>query len=132
MSAQKKKKNILVVDDETVLLDLLEEILSGEGFVVYTAADSEKALEIIHRQPVHILMTDVRISASNGIDLACKAREVSPQTSIIFITGSIDLSVMKTIPLRPSEYHLIEKPFGVEDVVGLIKQISTLSSPASV
>ena len=85
------KPHILVVDDDDLLQDLLEAMLSRAGYRVSVAGDGPGMREVLQREPVDLVLLDVRLGVDHGFDLA---REVTDryQTPIIFVTGDRDVS----------------------------------------
>ena len=81
---------ILMVDDQKSVLDGL---LSGLDFEsvdidrVYAASSAAEAMEILRRQPVDILMTDIEMPGKNGLELVSMAKELQPDLLLILLTS---------------------------------------------
>ncbi len=80
-------KAILFVDDHEVLARLSCEILEMQGYKAVSAYSAKEALEKFDQQDFDILVTDFRMEGMNGIELAHKVREKSPNTPVIIVTG---------------------------------------------
>jgi two-component system, response regulator PdtaR len=80
-------KRILIVEDEPLTAFDNENMLSDAGYeIVATVDDFDEALQVLHREDVHLVLSDVRLrSQQNGIDLARHARERNIPT--LFATG---------------------------------------------
>ncbi len=117
-NAKKDSLKILIVDDELIFLTLIEEVFACEGIKIQTSGDSAVAMKIIEEEGVDILVTDLKMPKFNGIDLATKAINVSPDTQIIFMTGYNDAQNETT---DFQNYFLLKKPFHIEEIVNLIK-----------
>ena len=78
---------ILVVDDNPGIADTLADILEMKGFSVHAAASGAEALEILRKQPVDILLTDVKMPGMNGLELYRETRKAYPKLITIFMTG---------------------------------------------
>ncbi len=63
------RKSILVVDDERSQREILEMILSGEGYDVTTASSGEAALKFVHDRHFDLVLTDLQMTGISGIDL---------------------------------------------------------------
>ena len=61
--------SLLVVDDENTTRDICKAVAASAGFQVFTAATSEEALEILDRQPIDIVLVDLRVPQIGGLEL---------------------------------------------------------------
>lgn len=102
---------ILVVDDEPLVLDMISQELTAQGFAVLEAETGEAALSIIESgQTVDVLFTDIRLPGGlDGWRLAAMAREAKPGLPVIYVTGynvnrdaTVPGSVFLKKPYRPS------------------------------
>src|SRR5256885_10838568 len=80
-------KAILVDDDHEVLARLSCEILEMQGYKAVSAYNASDALKKFDQQDFDILVTDFRMEGMNGLELAKKVRERSPNTPVIIVTG---------------------------------------------
>ena len=80
-------KAILFVDDHEVLARLSCEILEMQGYRAVSAYNAADALEKFDHDEFDILITDFRMEGMNGLELARKVREKSPETPVIIVTG---------------------------------------------
>lgn len=109
---------ILMVDDQKSVLDGL---LSGLDFEsvdidrVYAASSAAEAMEVLRRQPVDILMTDIEMPGKNGLELVSMAKELQPDLLLILLTShavfayaqdSVKLGCFDYI-VQPAPYELI-------------------------
>lgn len=116
------KDTILIVDDEHDLRTGLERSLNAEmDAVVLTARNGNEALEILDRQPVDLVLADVRMPEMDGVELLEKITGKDPLITVIMMTayGSIDLAVDS---LKKGAYDFIQKPFDVDRVIHLINK----------
>ena len=79
--------NILLVDDEKAIRKTLREILEYEKYKVDEAEDGPSALEKIQSNQYDIVLLDIKMPKMDGLEVLEKAREVSPDTSYIMISG---------------------------------------------
>ncbi len=115
------RPSILVVDDESAILDTLRILLKGEGFDVATAQGGRAGLEAIERDNPAILLTDIRMPGADGIDLLKKARERDPDIPVILMTAQPQLD--KAIEaLNAGAFRYILKPFSNDDLVNLCRK----------
>ncbi len=81
------KWRVLVVDDQYLVLQTVTAQLQRLGLEVLTARHGGEAWELLQRQTVHLLVTDLSMPVMNGIELARRVREKFPQLPIILMTG---------------------------------------------
>ncbi len=110
-SAADGEVTVLVVEDEPLVLDMISQELTDQGFAVLEADTAEAALSIIQSgQSVDVLFTDIRLPGEmDGWRLAATVRESMPQLPIIYATGytversaQVPGSVFMKKPYRPS------------------------------
>jgi len=82
-----KKLNVLVVDDESVVREVLQEYLSGDGHEVAVAKDGVEALEIFKQQKFDLVITDRAMPHMNGDQLAETIKKISPAMPLVMLTG---------------------------------------------
>ena len=113
---------ILIVDDEKIVLDLLQRIMENEGYKKIFLADSaERALEILGKESIAVVLTDVKMPGMDGVQLLERVKEIDPSIIVIIITahGSIDLAVDS---VKKGAYDMITKPFSSEIVTLAIEK----------
>jgi DNA-binding response OmpR family regulator len=82
------KKKILLIEDEVALLDLTALQLEAKcGAEVLKAETAEQALEILKAEQIFMVITDLKLGESTGVDLCKKIREMNPVCFIIAVTG---------------------------------------------
>jgi putative nucleotidyltransferase with HDIG domain len=107
---------VVVVDDEQPVLDLLGKILEGEGYPVEAFASAQDALSRIAVGGVALLITDVRMPAMSGIELARRALEEDPDLAILVLTGAADTeSAVESFRLGVEDY--LTKPIAPDTLV---------------
>ncbi|MFT5757168.1 MAG: PAS domain S-box-containing protein [Alteromonadaceae bacterium] len=80
-------KIILVVDDEPLLCELAKELLSENGFTVYSALSGEAALELLQSQKIDVMITDVIMPKMNGYELSDNVTMLYPSIKILLASG---------------------------------------------
>src|SRR3954451_7544202 len=100
---------VLVVDDEPAIVDSLQKILERESLRVLTAGSGGEALELIRRQPVSVLVTDLMMPGMSGMDLLRASRSVSPETETVLMTayGTVENAVEA---MKQGAYDFVTKP----------------------
>src|ERR671919_1673161 len=115
------RKSILVVDDEKSQREILEMILSGEGYDVTTAASGEAALRIARERRFDLALTDLKMTGMDGIELLSKLLAFDSSIIVILLTahGSIDSAKEA---LRRGAFDYLEKPFEREALLETIRR----------
>jgi len=117
------KVKILVVDDEAIVRESLHDWLSDAGYQVFTAENGPKALEIIEREKLGIVIADLVMPGMDGIELMGRAKEIQPKIEVIIITayGSVPTAIAA---MKEGSYDYIEKPFCPERAELLVKKLA--------
>jgi len=115
----KEGKNVLILDDEPIVGERLKPVLEKAGFNVEVFTDSQKALNRLEEKRFHVLITDVRMSGPDGIDVLSFVKKQGFDTQVIVITGygSIE-TVLDTKYLGAFKY--VNKPFKLDDMCELV------------
>lgn len=107
------RNTILVVDDEPDVVKTVQELFRYD-YRVLGANSGEEGLGALRRERVHVLMTDQRMPGMTGVELLRRAREASPDTVRILVTGYADVrDVIDAINLG-NVYHYLTKPWDPE------------------
>jgi two-component system, NtrC family, response regulator PilR len=112
--------SILIVDDEKSLRDFLIIMLEEDGYKVVTAPDAEKAIKLIRENDFDLILTDIRMGGSNGIDVLDEARSTLPDTPVVMMTAYASAETAVTA-MKKGAYDYISKPFKIEDIQLIIK-----------
>jgi two-component system response regulator PilR (NtrC family) len=112
-------ESILIVDDEKSLLDLLSVVFKKEGYGVKTASSGVQAREILEKEAVDLVITDIKMPQTSGMDVLKFAKGLNPETPVILITayGSIKQAIDA---LKAGALDYVVKPFDVEELKILV------------
>ena len=115
------KQVIYVVDDETMLLELVSVILEPLGYCVRTFCDPESAVEaFISAQPQPVLIiTDYAMGTMNGLELIAACRRIQPQQKTLMLSGSVGRDICENAASRPD--HYLGKPYRPEQLIQAVK-----------
>jgi DNA-binding NtrC family response regulator len=118
------RKSILVVDDERGQREILEMILSGEGYDLMTAASGEAALKIAKERRFDLVLTDLKMTGMDGIELLQRLLAYDSSIIVILLTahGSIDSAKEA---LRRGAFDYLEKPYDRETLLETIRRALT-------
>jgi len=119
LSAQLKR--ILVVDDEPSIVDLLNTILSGNGWSVTSASSGADGIEKLERGHFDVILSDLVMPGNSGIDLLLASKELRPDIEVILMTGyATDNTAIEA--MRGGAFHYIVKPLKAEEVLNLAEK----------
>lgn len=120
---------ILVLDDEAEMCEGLKEFFSYRGYEIIGALTGEMAIEKIQRERPQILLLDIKMEGTNGLDVLKFAKENDSEVKAIMITALKDEDVKaEALKLGADEY--VVKPFSYDQLEGLIaKMINTVNHP---
>jgi two-component system, NtrC family, response regulator HydG len=112
---------ILIADDERSNLESLSRIFAKEGWRVATADSGASALEVLRRERVAVLVTDLMMPGMSGEALLRAARTVSPDTEVVLVTayGTVEAAVSA---MKEGAYDFITKPVKRHAIVKTVRQ----------
>src|ERR1700719_2395485 len=112
---QSASMNILIVDDEPTIRETCAEVAKQSGMKAITVASVEEALEVLENSAVDIVLTDLMLKTSSGLDLLKRVRDTKPTLPVIVLTqyGTIDSAVAAT---RMGAVDYVTKPFRIEEL----------------
>jgi len=119
-----ERLSILVVDDEPAMRALLKQALELAGHAVSEAHDGQDALAVLERDPVDLILTDLRMDGLSGLDLLKTVREKFPQVGVMIITGFATLEAA-TDAMRLGAFDMVTKPVNLEDLAGKVATFAT-------
>ncbi len=113
--------SILILDDEPKMGRILQRILKREGYEVEFTVDPRDALELLSRQPFHILVTDLKMPTMTGIEVLEQAKALRPECDVIMMTAfaSAETAVES---MKKGAYDYLIKPFANEELKILIRR----------
>jgi DNA-binding NtrC family response regulator len=104
------RPTLLCVDDEEFILTALQRLFK-QDYDVKTASSGAEALEILRNQHIHVVISDQRMPEMGGVDLLRHARNLSPSTMRILLTGYADLSATIDSVNKGEVFRFITKPW---------------------
>ena len=112
-------ETVLVVDDETILLTMMETILTEYGYKVLTAGSGQKALAILARDDtnVNLVVTDLVMPSMSGRELVEHIRQLKPATRILCTSGYV------MPPDKRADAAFLRKPFTSMEFLAKVRQV---------
>ncbi|RPI35534.1 MAG: diguanylate cyclase [Nitrospiraceae bacterium] len=122
-TALETKGSVLVVDDETSILSMCNDVLTRQGYRCHTVTSGEMALELINTMSFDLMLTDILMPGIGGFDLTEKAKKLNPNMLVIIMTGfAEDFSYDSAIQSGASDF--IKKPFTIAELMARIKNVT--------
>ena len=115
------RPSILVVDDESAILDTVRILLKNSGFEVTVAQGGRAGLDALDKAQPHIVLSDIRMSGVTGIDVLKAAREKDPDVPVILMTAQAELRTAIEA-VNQGAFHYIQKPFGNDDLLAICRR----------
>jgi len=111
---------VLIVDDEPGIVESLTKIFQREGLHVLTATDGATGLDLLRRHRVGVLLTDLMMPRTTGMDLLRAATTVAPETEVVLMTayGTVENAVEA---MKEGAYDFVTKPLKRAHVVRIVR-----------
>jgi DNA-binding NtrC family response regulator len=112
---------VLVVDDERSNIESLEKIFLREGMRTLSASDAKRALELVRTHRVHVVLTDLMMPGTTGLELLRAIKQVAPDVEVVLMTafGSVEAAVNA---MRDGAYDFVEKPLKRLSIVKSVRK----------
>ena len=113
---------ILIIDDESSLTYLYQEILEQAGYEVLVARNGQEGLRLFRQRPADLVITDVFMPVQDGLEVIMALHRETPTLPIIAITGNAGGSYFLNVAKQLGAQHSIAKPFTATDLVQAVQQ----------
>ncbi len=110
-----KGARILVVDDERSMRELLEYMLSREGYDVHLAANGKSAVKMVEKEAYDLLLCDIRLGDMTGLDVLRAAKARHPHAVVIMISAYATTETAVEA-MNEGAYDYVPKPFDNEEL----------------
>jgi CheY-like chemotaxis protein len=117
--------DVLFVDDDREIASVMTEYLRRSGYATESAADGERALKILHRRPVALVVTDILMPQVDGYELIMKLRQTPHRPRIIATSGNpskLGLDFLKSAQQLGAD-QILHKPFAPQKLLGLVQGV---------
>ncbi len=115
------RARILLAEDDAAMRTYLERALHNAGFAVDSVDRGTAALPLLEENHYDLLLSDIVMPEMDGIELAQKCNEISPDTKVMFITGfaAVTLKASREQP----QAKVLSKPFHLKDLVLEVERV---------
>ncbi|KAB1066257.1 sigma-54-dependent transcriptional regulator [Salibacter halophilus] len=118
---------ILVVDDERSIRNTLREILEYEKFKVEEAEDGQKALNILKKKSFDLMLCDIKMPKTDGMDLLELSMKIHPDMPVVMISGHGNIETAVDA-IKAGAYDFIEKPIDLNRLLVTVRNALDKSS----
>jgi DNA-binding NtrC family response regulator len=120
-----RQPSILVIDDESAILDTLRILLKNEGFDVSTAQGGKAGLEALKSSAPDIVLSDIRMPQVSGLDILAAVKEQDPETPVLLMTAQATLqSAIQAV--NQGAFQYIMKPFSNDELLAHCRKAAEL------
>lgn len=122
-----ERPRILIVDDEPLMRISIGDALKDEAYTVVDTGLGIEGIDIVREGNVDVVITDLRLPDTDGIDVLKQCKRYSPETMVILITahGSVGTAVEA---MRHGAYDYITKPFSMDELLLMIERVLRLKA----
>jgi PAS domain S-box-containing protein len=119
------KETVLLVEDETAILDMCAFLLEQHGYTVLVAQNPAQALDIVHRRQgtIDLLLTDVIMPDMNGRELSRRVLELLPAVKVLFMSGYTADIISRHGGDMDTGLHFLEKPFSASQLARKVREV---------
>jgi two-component system response regulator PilR (NtrC family) len=112
--------NVLIVDDDLSMREMLEVMLTSEGYRVTCAEDGTKAIQMLAKKKYDLIISDIKMGPVGGLTVLREAKKHSPETVVIMISAFATTETAVEA-MNEGAYDYIPKPFNVDEVKQTIR-----------
>ncbi len=119
--SDRTRPTVLVVDDETGILETLEILLRSEGFAPQVAHGGRAGLEALEQGAHDIVLTDVRMPQVTGVEILAAARRKDADVPVILMTAQATLQTAVQA-VNEGAFYYIQKPFRNDELIAILRR----------
>lgn len=113
---------ILLVDDEQPILRSLARLFGFESWAVSSVENAADALTLLRGGDIAVIISDFHLGNVGGVELLREARQISPDTSRILLSGHIDLDLLRRAVNGGEIYRFVPKPWDDDELLQAVRQ----------
>ncbi len=121
----RRKPVVMIVDDEPVIRETILEILNDEGFEAIGMSSATQAMAWVERIKPDVILTDVVMPGTNGIELAVSVAEKHPECRVVLFSGqSAATDLVERARVQGYDFELLPKPLDPEVLLSTLRLIA--------
>lgn len=113
---------LMFVDDEVNILNSLVRLFRNENYRILTATGGEEGLAMLEENDISLIISDYKMPQMTGVEFLARAKEASPDTVRIMLTGYADLEASIDAINKGEVYRFITKPWKDEEIKVMVSQ----------
>ncbi|MEG1026392.1 MAG: sigma-54 dependent transcriptional regulator [Flavobacterium sp.] len=117
-------KKILIIEDDVSFCLMMKTFLTKKGFEVFNAFSFKEATTILNDQQLDLVLTDVRLPDSDGIEILKYIKDVNPAIQVILMTGYTDIKTAVNV-MKIGAFDYVSKPINSDEILHTIHKALT-------
>jgi len=119
--------NILIIDDDESFRRHLASLFKRRGYLVTEAGSGAEALDITRRQRFEVVLLDIVLTDTDGVEILRKLRQLYPETQVIMMTGNATVE-NAIASMKLGAYDYLIKPFNIDELFILVERAGELNA----
>jgi putative two-component system response regulator len=115
------EEKILIVDDNTDVLESVSSLISSRGFSVVSCENAKDALDKLHENRIVAILTDISMPVLSGLELLEKVHNINPEIPVILMTGYAELDIAIDA-IQRGAFDFVTKPFNTPHLMRAIEK----------
>jgi DNA-binding response OmpR family regulator len=118
--------HVIIVDDDSDILDVMDQLLSEDGFDVTTCTAYEQALTALNTTDAALLITDLRLGGNDGLDLIRHVQHAARGRPRVILLTALRVAETETIMqlVKAVDARIVSKPFDVEQLLQVARELT--------
>ncbi|MDF7805801.1 response regulator [Pontiellaceae bacterium B12219] len=115
---------VLIIDDDETIRSVFSRFLKGKGFDVVVAADGRQGLRTLEEQAVDLVITDIMMPETDGLEVVMAIRGKEPSIPVIAISGGMHAMPMDFLPMAKKfgAKEVLYKPVELDDLFSAVER----------
>ncbi|QBG47660.1 response regulator [Verrucomicrobia bacterium S94] len=115
---------ILIIDDDETIRSVFKRFLCGKGYDVIVAADGRQGLRLVEESPVDLVITDIMMPETDGLEVVMAIRGKEADIPVIAISGGMHAMPMDFLPMAKKfgACDVLYKPVELDDLLGAVEK----------
>jgi CheY-like chemotaxis protein len=116
-----RSPSLLITDDDAAFRQTLCGLFRQRGFRTLAASDGQEALEIVSREPVHLLLLDVHMPRLTGLETLQLVKQINDLLPIILLTAQLDEAILEQAR-QANAFSILRKPVALRVLTDVVAQ----------
>jgi CheY-like chemotaxis protein len=117
-----RSRSVLVVDDDTMILQVMSDLLQAAGYEVMTATNGDDAVRMHTEIAPALTFMDVKLRGKSGIDVFREIRAVDPHATVVILTGYPKIEDTVQV-IKEGAYNYLTKPIKSEELLAMVEEV---------